>query len=119
MGYEASAEAMQAFGLTGSWTTIDPATIDCCAETGEIVLAVNQLGFAFNEVEVTYTAGMATIPEAVKSACAQVVRNGMATPGLMVKAGTLDRMHLEYFSNTLVDADVAALLAPYVAQKVA
>jgi len=30
----------------------------------------------------------------------------------------LDRMYLEYFSDTLVDQTVRSLLAPYVAQKV-
>lgn len=119
LGYEASVEVMQAFGLAGNWTTIDPATIDCCAETGELTLPVNVLGFVFNELEVTYTAGLATVPETVKIACAQIVRNGMATPALTVKSGTLDRIHLEYFASTLLDNDVVALLAPYVAQKVA
>jgi hypothetical protein len=87
--------------------------------TGELSFPPNVLGFVFNEVEVSYTAGLATIPGAVKAACAQIVRNGLATPALTVKSGTLDRMHLEYFANTLVDSDVMTMLAPYVAQKVA
>jgi hypothetical protein len=46
------------------------------------------------------------------------VRNAQATPALNVRAGNLDRMHLEYFADTLIDQNVRALLAPYVAQKV-
>jgi hypothetical protein len=37
---------------------------------------------------------------------------------LNVRAGTLDRMHLEYFSDSLLDQSVRGLLAPFVAQKV-
>lgn len=119
LGYEASVEVLQAFALPGTWTAVDPASIDYCAETGELTLPMNALGFSFNELEVTYTAGLATVPNAVKFACAQIARNGLATPALTVKSGTLDRMHLEYFASTLLDNDVVALLAPYVAQKVA
>jgi hypothetical protein len=57
-------------------------------------------------------------PSAVKTACAQIVRNALATPALNVRAGQLDRMHVQYFADTLLGADVCALLAPWVAQKV-
>lgn len=117
--YEYALEVVEAFGLPGAWTAIDPASIDCNPATGELTFLPNLLGLPFNEVEVTYNAGLATAPEAVKVACAQIVRNAMATPALTLKAGTLDRMHLEYFAGTLVDNDVAAMLAPWVAQKVA
>ena len=69
-------------------------------------------------MEITYNSGVATIPDTVKFACAQIVRNAQATPALNVRAGDLNRMHLEYFEDTLVDSTVRALLAPYVAQKV-
>ncbi|HXE91287.1 MAG TPA: hypothetical protein VNK82_10030 [Terriglobales bacterium] len=106
------------FGLPGTWTAIDPAAIDFDADTGELTLPSNALGLAYNEVEITYTAGLPAIPDAVKFACAQIVRNAQATPALNVRAGNLDRMHLEYFSDTLIDSAVRAWLAPYVAQKV-
>jgi hypothetical protein len=114
-----AADIALAFGLPGSWTEIDPATVDVCAETGEISLPINALGLGFNELEVTYIAGLDPIPDAVKFACAQVVKNAQATPALNVRAGTLDRMHLEYFADTLIDSSVRSLLAAYVAQKVA
>ena len=50
--------------------------------------------------------------------CAQIVRNAQATPALNVKRGRLDRMYLDYFSDSLLDSTVQELLAPYVAQKV-
>ena len=106
-----------AFGLPGTWSTIDASSLDFCADTGEITLPSNPLGFGYNEVEITYTAGLAAIPDAVKFACAQIVRNAQATPALNVRAGSLERMQLEYFADTLLDPTVCASLAPYVAQK--
>jgi hypothetical protein len=113
-----AAEVAQAFGLPGMWTELDAGAIEYAAETGELTLPGSPLGWGFSEVEVVYTAGLASIPEAVKCACAQVARNALATPALNVRAGNLERMHLEYFSDTLLDQTVRALLAPYVAQKV-
>lgn len=113
-----AADIALAFGLPGTWTTVDPASIDVCAETGEITLPLNALGFGFNEIEVTYTAGGDSVPDAVKFACAQIVRNMQATPALNVRSGSMDRMHMEYFADTLIDGSVRSLLAPYVAQKV-
>jgi hypothetical protein len=106
------------FGLADAWTQINVTAIDFFASTGELTLPVNIMGLWFSEIDVVYTAGLATIPDAVKFACAQIVRNMQATPALNVKAEHFDRMHLQYFADTLVDQSVAAMLAPYVAQKV-
>jgi hypothetical protein len=114
---EAAGEIAQAFSLPGTWTTLDPATLEWIADTGEITLPANPLGLGFNELDVTYNAGFSDVPAAVKVACAQIVRNAQATPALNVRAGSLDRMHLEYFADTLLDPTVRKLLAPYVAQK--
>ncbi|HUK26433.1 MAG TPA: hypothetical protein VLV49_17775 [Terriglobales bacterium] len=106
------------FGLPGTWNAIDPATIDFDPETGELMLPLSPIGLWFSELDVTYTAGLDAIPDAVKVACAQIVRNAQATPALNVKSGNLDRMHMDYFSDSLVDGTSKSLLAPYVAQKV-
>ena len=71
----------------------------------------------FNEVDVVYNAGYATIPTPVQVACAQIIKNAQATPALNVKSGKLDRMRLEYFSDKLVDETVTSLLEPYVSRK--
>lgn len=107
-----------AFGLPGTWSDIDPATIDVFASTGELTMPINALGLGFSELELVYTAGLDPIPQAIKTACAQIVRNAQATPALNIRAGNLDQMHLEYFSDSLIDSTVRKLLAPYVAQKV-
>lgn len=115
---EWAAEIAQTFGVAGMWTQLEPGAIDFATETGELILPTSPLGWGFSEVEIAYKAGLASVPEGVRSACAQIVRNALATPALNVRAGNLERMHLEYFSDTLLDQTVRALLAPYVAQKV-
>ena len=114
-----SDDVLRTFALPGTWTTLDPTTLDFDAQTGEVTIAPNPLGFSFNEIELTYNAGLATVPDAVKFACAQVVRNAQATPALNVRSESIDRLRLDYFSDSLLDASVRSLLAPYVAQKLA
>jgi hypothetical protein len=106
------------FGLPSSWVDLNPGDVDLCCSTGELTLPINPLGLGFSELEVAYTAGVDPIPDAIKTACAQIVRNAQATPALNVRLGRIDRMQLEYFSGQLVDETVRTLLAPYVAQKV-
>lgn len=114
-----AADVAQAFALPGAWTSLDPASLDWRAESGEISFALHPLGLSFNEAEIVYTAGLAEIPQAVKFACAQLVRNALATPVLNIRAGVVDNMRLQYFSDTLLDDSVRKLLAPYVAQSLA
>ncbi len=106
------------FGLPGQWVTLDPATVALDATSGELQLPMNLLGLRYSEVEVTYTAGLAAAPDALKFACAQIVKNAQATPGLNVKSSKLDTLHTEYFSDSLIDSQVRALLRPFVAERV-
>ncbi len=114
---ELSSEFSVVFALPGSWTAIDPKSVDIWAESGELTFPVNVLGLSFNEVDVVYNAGLATIPDGVKVACAQIVKNAQVTPALNVKSGKIDRMRLDYFGDSLVDETVRSLLAPFVARK--
>jgi hypothetical protein len=107
-----------AFSIPGSWSTLDLSSIDVNLATGEVTFAMNILGLAYNEVEITYTAGFATIPPALKAACAQIVRNAQVTPALNVKGSKMDTLQMQYFSGSLIDDNVQRLLAPCVAQKV-
>lgn len=115
--YPLQEEVLWAFSLPGSWTTVDPTTVDFVADTGELVFPLNIMGLPYNEVEVTYTAGLATIPDAVLSACALIVKNAQATPGMNVKMSRMDTMQMQYFSSSLIDATVQQLLAPWVATR--
>lgn len=103
------------FGLPGAWNTLNVADVDYVASTGEITFPMNILGLPYNEVDVVYTAGLSTIPATVQVACAQIVKNAQATPGLNVKRNRIDTMQMEYFSNSVIDPQVAAMLQPYVA----
>ena len=114
---ELSLEFALVFALPGSWTAIDPNSIDIWMESGELTFPVNALGLFFNEIDVVYNAGLATIPTNVKVACAQIVKSAQSMPALNVKAGTIDRLRLDYFGDALVDETVRSLLEPYVARK--
>jgi hypothetical protein len=114
VAYPLQEEVLWAFSLPGMWTTLDPSTIDFVADTGELIFPLSILGLPYNEVMVTYTAGLNPLPGSVKVACAQIVRNAQATPGLNVKTAKIDTMWLQYFSNSLVDDTVQALLQPWV-----
>jgi len=113
--YPMQEEVAWAFSLPGSWTAIDPTTVDFVTETGELIFPRSVLGLPYNEVEVTYTAGLNPLPEAILCACAQIVKNAQSTPGLNVKSSKIDTLQLQYFSGSLVDATVQAMLKPWVA----
>ena len=108
-----------AFGLPGTWTDLDVTSFDLDVRTGEVSLPAHPLGLAYNEAEITYQTGLATISDDVKTACAQIVKNIAAVPAMNLKSSRIDKLKIEYFSDSLIDASVQKLLAPYVAQKVA
>jgi hypothetical protein len=110
-------EVALAFSLPGEWTAIDPTTVDFAADTGELTLPWNLLGLPYNEVMVTYTAGLAVIGDDVKSACAQIVRNAQAQPALNASMSKIDTLQMRYFSSSLLDETVQAWLRPYVANR--
>ncbi|MFT4114394.1 MAG: hypothetical protein QM649_16630, partial [Silvibacterium sp.] len=64
-----------------------------------------------------YTAGLATIPDPILCACAQIVKNAEAAAGGNVKQAKMDTMTIQYFSNSLIDANVEAMLAPWVSTR--
>lgn len=110
-------EVLFAFSLPGAWGQVDPSTVDFVPDTGELVFPLNILGLPYNEVEVTYTAGLDPLPDAVMVACAQIVKNAQATPGLNVKSAVIEHMAVQYFQNTLIDATVQTLLQPWVSTR--
>ena len=114
----ALAEIVWAFSLPGQWTGIDPTTVDVDVNTGELTLPWNVLGLPYNEVMATYTAGLATIGDDIKTACAQIVRNAQSTPALNASKTKIDTMQMQYFSSSLLDETVQTWLRPYVASRV-
>jgi hypothetical protein len=110
-------EVAMSFSLPGQWTTIDQNSVDWDLNTGELVLPQSIFGLAYNEVSVTYTAGLTTIGDDIKAACAQIVRNAQSTPALNACKTKIDTMQMQYFSSSLVDETVQAWLRPYVANR--
>jgi hypothetical protein len=106
-----------AFGVPGSWSALDVTTVDVNQTTAELTFPRNFLGIDYNEVEVTYTSGLVTVPDAVKVACVQIVKNAQATPAMNVKSSKMDTMQMQYFSGSLIDPQVQVLLKPYVAER--
>jgi len=106
------------FSLPGSWSNLDVTTIDVNPSTGELTFPENFLGLNYNEVEITYTAGLVTIPPAVKVACAQIVKSAQSMPSSNVKSNKMDTLRMEYFSGSLIDLQVQSLLRPYLAQRI-
>ncbi|HVM92360.1 MAG TPA: hypothetical protein VMT67_06085 [Terriglobales bacterium] len=115
---ELAFDAGMAFGIPGSWVDMDVSLFDCMPDTGVVTVPLNIFAWAYNELEITYTAGWTTIPDPVKVACAQLAKNAQSTPGLNVKKGVMNNMQLWYFKDSLLDQTVTELLAPYVARKV-
>jgi len=117
--WELASEYAMIYGLPGTWIALDTTSLDYFADTGEVSWLANPLGLYFDEIEVAYTAGFTQVPDPVKFACVQLVRNAQAMPAVNVKEGTLTAMHFAYFADTLLDSTVREILAPYVAQKAA
>ncbi len=105
------------FTTAGTWTDLNPSQVYVSPD-GLLHFMPSLLTGTVAEAAVTYTAGYAAVPVPVKVACAQIVRNAQATPALTVKQQRIDTLQLEYFSGTLLDADVLRLLQPYVAERV-
>lgn len=105
------------FSLPGQWASIDPSTADFDPASGELTLPWNVFGLPYNELSVTYTAGLATIGDDVMTACAQIVRNAQSTPALNASKTKIDTMQMQYFSSSLIDETVQAWLRPYVANR--
>ena len=110
-------DAAWIFSLPGQWSTIDPGSVDLDPNTGELTLPWNVFGLPYNEIAVTYTAGLAAIGDDIKAACAQIVRNAQSTPALNASKTRIDTMQMQYFSSSLLDETVQAWLRPYVASR--
>jgi hypothetical protein len=107
-----------AFSVPGSWSPLDLTNVDVNLATGDVTFPANLFGLNYNEVEITYTSGLAVVPPAVKVACAQIVKNAQATPAMNVKGSKMDTLQMQYFAGSLIDANVQMLLAQYVGQRI-
>jgi len=114
---ELAAEVAEVFTAPNTWFSVPSNSLDLDMESGEVIVCCGLLAPALRDLEITYTAGYQFVPKAVRQACAKLVKNALATPALNVSKQKIDTMYLQYFADSLVDADVQRLLAPYVAQR--
>jgi hypothetical protein len=114
---ELAAEVAQTFTAPYTWFSVPINSLDVDLQSGEVIVCSGLLAPVLGDLELTYTAGYLVVPEAVQQACAKLVKNALATPALNVSKQKIDTMYLQYFADSLVDADVRRLLAPYVAQR--
>src|SRR5580692_9695436 len=56
------AQVAWAFSIPGSWSALELSLLDLNTDTGDLTFPMNVLGLNYNEVEVTYTSGVATVP---------------------------------------------------------
>jgi hypothetical protein len=84
-----------------------------CADCEEAL----PLGITSGGAGAVVTSGLAVVPPAVKVACAQIVKNAQATPGMNVKSSKMDTLQMQYFSGSLIDPQVQMLLKPYIAER--
>ncbi len=117
--WEMASEFAIVFGLPGTWIDVNVTSFDFFCDTGEVSWLPNPFGLFFDEMELQYNAGFTVVPDPVKFACVQLVRNAQAMPALNVKEGSLNAMHFAYFADSLLDSTVREMLAPFVAQKAA
>ncbi len=112
-------EVAQVFATPDLWFTVPATSLDVNIRSGEVIVCGGPLSPAISDLEVTYTAGYGEVPQAVKQACAKLVKNALATPALNVSRQQIDSMYVQYFADSLIDADILQLLAPFVARRLA
>jgi hypothetical protein len=81
LDYEADLwDIAMAFGIPGTWVNLDRGGPGCVCGDGRSHAAGECDGVGIHELEIVYTAGFDPIPDKVKVACAQLVKNAQATP---------------------------------------
>src|SRR5581483_1305529 len=86
-----SEDVARTFALPGTWTFLDPGSVDIDAATGELTLPCHPLGLGFNEIEVTYNAGVDRAREQPGSNPLRILRRHAAGPGRTQISGALRR----------------------------
>ncbi|MFI5022784.1 MAG: hypothetical protein ACHQRJ_14180 [Alphaproteobacteria bacterium] len=107
---------VSSFGGPPLWIPFDVSQADVSVATSEVWVPAGALLAYFSEVRLRYLAGWsaAQLPQDIKQACANIVRaildQGMAANIESYSAGDT---RVKLFSDTLLDADTKAMLAPY------
>lgn len=113
-------------GTQATWEDIDIATVDLLKDTGIFYILQTTLSIStflssvmgnYTEAEITYVAGYAVTPEAVKQACGQLITNMSMRPNPMTVAEQLPNgLRTSYGSTSLITPEIAELLGGFVAR---
>lgn len=115
---------MSKFGGPPAWEVWAPQANSCDPETGTVWVPAGVLLAYYTEVRIHYVAGWtyATLPTAIKQACANIINNIAATSGM---PGTMQRMkagdtEMQRFpgqpgvlNSFVIDDDTKSLLMPF------
>jgi hypothetical protein len=99
-----------------AWTTIAPAAITFTAETGDIWVNTRIGLMSFNELEVTYQGGWATVPEKLKEAVALLVERMCLRPSPDIIAIGLDDVKTTFATSDYIDAEIRRKTTPFKAR---
>jgi hypothetical protein len=92
----------------------DLSILDIDTNLGSFICGFNMFGVPYTELEVTYTSGWATIPEAVKVACGLIASQLVNNANPNVKSKKDYDFAIEYFGNSMITPEVSDLLSPYI-----
>jgi hypothetical protein len=111
---------MTHFGGPPQWEGFDVAHAGFEPHTGKVWIPSGVLLAYFSEVRLQYVAGYtyATLPAAVKQACANIINAAANFPMLNgnIQQLTSGDTQVKRFADTVLDADTKAMLGPYVAR---
>ena len=112
--------AVQAFGSTPSWVTLNPRDASISPSTGEVWVPAGLLMTHFRDVRTRYVAGYAAanLPPAVKIATATLIAAvaGSTDVSPQVRMYRAGDTSITRFGASNVDPDTAAMLKPYEAR---
>ncbi len=83
---------------------------------GYIWLPLGLWSVPYEEANLTYTAGYATVPEAVKCACGLLVAALVQRKGIGVVMEQIDDLRSQFKSDSLITPEIEQFLTPYIAR---
>lgn len=102
------------FGPPSFEPITDLSILDIDKSLGTFICGFNMFGVPYTELEVTYTSGWVTIPDAVKVACGMIITQLANNANPNVKSKKDYDFSIEYFGNSMITQEVSDLLSPYI-----
>jgi len=126
--YDTSDNPVYSSGVT-DWEDVDTDDIDINLTTGVFILpcvtgsislaltSMDLFNTPYNEAEIVYTAGYATIPENVKIACGLIITNmSIRMNPMAVSESMPNGLRTSYRDSSFITPEIATLLSKYVAK---